>query len=161
MIIAALILILSTAMFFFYFQATCQRILRRQFERDYSQSIAKVVRLEFPSLRKTLEESAAPVDYSRLSRALKADFLALAYLLGISGSPNRRYSLQERLLILYFRCHLISFAVRRLVKAGEKKAFLRLASVLQYFANVVGQRLNGAGFGSLMAAEPLLELVKR
>ena len=42
---------LSLAVVFFYFQATCQRILRRQFEREYFQSIAKVTRLEFPSLR--------------------------------------------------------------------------------------------------------------
>jgi len=35
MVLAALILILSTAFFFFYMQATCQRILRQQFEREY------------------------------------------------------------------------------------------------------------------------------
>ena len=62
MIVAALVLILSTALFFFYFQVTCQKILRRQFDREYFQSIAIANRLEFPSLRKSLEEFGTPVD---------------------------------------------------------------------------------------------------
>ena len=153
MILAWLILILSLAMFFFYFQATCQKILRRQFEREYFQSIANVIRLEFPSLRKSLEDLGAPVDYSRLPRTLQCDFLALTHLLKNVENASQRYSMEERLLILYFRCQFLSLAVRRLLKVGEKRAALRLTSVLQYFANVVGQRMYTARFGNLNAAD--------
>ena len=110
MILAALILILSTAMFFFYFQATCQKILRRQFDREYFLSIVNANRLEFPSLRKSLEEFGAPVDYPRLRMILKCDFLALAYLLKNAANVNQRYSKEERLLILYFRWLFVSLA---------------------------------------------------
>ena len=158
MILAALILILSTAMFFFYFQVTCQKILRRQFDREYFQSIVNANRLEFPSLRKSLEEFGAPVDYPRLRMMLKCDFLALTYLLKNAANVNRRYSNEEWLLILYFRWQFLSLAVRRLLKVGEKKAILRLISVLQYFANVVGQRVNKVRFGNLSAADYLLNL---
>jgi hypothetical protein len=158
MIATALILILSTAMFFFYFQVTCQKILRRQFDREYFQSIAHANRLEFPSLRKSLEEFGPPVDYPRLRMMLKCDFLALTYLLKNAANVNQRYSNEERLLILYFRWHFLSLAVRRLLKVGEKKAILRLTSVLQYFANVVGQRVNTVRFGNLTAADYLLNL---
>jgi hypothetical protein len=158
MILAALILILSTAMFFFYFQVTCQKILRRQFDREYFQSIVNANRLEFPSLRKSLEEFGAPVDYPRLRMMLKCDFLALTYLLKNAANVNQRYSNEERLLILYFRWQFLSLAVRRLLKVGEKKAILRLTSVLQYFANVVGQRVNTVRFGNLTAADYLLTL---
>jgi hypothetical protein len=158
MILAALILILSTALFFFYFQVTCQKILRRQFDREYFQSIANANRLEFPSLRKSLEEFGPPVDYPRLRMMLKCDFLALTYLLKNAANVNQRYSNEERLLILYFRWHFLSLAVRRLLKVGEKKAILRLTSVLQYFANVVGQRVNAVRFGNLTAADYLLNL---
>jgi hypothetical protein len=158
MILAAVILILSTALFFFYFQVTCQRILRRQFDREYFQSIANANRLEFPSLRKALEEFDAPVDYPRLRMMLKCDFLALTYLLKNAANVNQRYSKEERLLILYFRWQFLSLAVRRLLKLGEKKAILRLTSVLQYFANVVGQRVNTVRFGNLTAADYLLNL---
>ena len=158
MILAALILILSTALFFFYFQVTCQKILRRQFDREYFQSIVNANRLEFPSLRKSLEEFGAPVDYPRLRMMLKCDFLALTYLLKNAANVNQRYSNEERLLILYFRWQFLSLAVRRLLKVGEKKAVLRLTSVLQYFANVVGQRVNTVRFGNLTAADYLLNL---
>ena len=158
MILAALILILSTAMFFFYFQVTCQKVLRRQFDREYFQSIVNANRLEFPSLRKSLEEFGAPVDYPRLRMMLKCDFLALTYLLKNAANVNQRYSNEERLLILYFRWQFLSLAVRRLLKVGEKKAVLRLTSVLQYFANVVGQRVDTVRFGNLTAADYLLNL---
>jgi len=144
-ILAWLILALSLAMVFFYFQATCLKILRRQFDQECFQSIAKVIRLEFPSLRKSLEEFGVPVDYRRLRRTLKSDFFALIYLLKNAANVNQRFSNEERLLLLYFRWQLLSLAVRRLLKAGETKTILRLTSVLEYFANVVGQRMNTAG----------------
>jgi len=158
MIVAVLILILSTALFFFYFQVTCQKILGRQFDREYFQSIANANRLEFPSLRKSLEDFGAPVDYSRLRMMLRCDFLALTYLLKNAANVNQRYTYDERLLILYFRWQFLSLAVRRLLKLGENTAILRLTAVLQYFANVVGQRVNAVKFGNLTAADYLLDL---
>jgi len=145
-------------MVFFYFQATCLKILRRQFDQECFQSIAKVIRLEFPSLRKSLEEFGVPVDYRQLRRTLKSDFFALIYLLKNAANVNQRFSNEERLLLLYFRWQLLSLAVRRLLKAGETKTILRLTSVLEYFANVVGQRMNTAGFGNLKAVNFLANL---
>jgi hypothetical protein len=158
MILAWLILILSTAMFFFYFQVACQRILRRQFDQEYFQSIVNANRLEFPSVRKSLEEFDAPVDYPWLRIMLKCDFLALAYLLKHAANAKHRCSREERLLFLYFRWLFFSLAVRRLLKLGEKQTILRLTSVLQYFANVVGQRVNAVRFGNVTATDYLLSL---
>jgi hypothetical protein len=158
MIVALLVLIFSTALFFFYFQVTCQKVLRRQFDREYFQSIANANRLEFPSLRKSLEEFGAPVDYSRLRMMLRCDFLALTYLLKNAANIDQRYTYEERLLILYFRWQFLSLGVRRILKLGENTAILRLTAVLQYFANVVGQRVNAVKFGNLTAADYLLNL---
>jgi hypothetical protein len=158
MITATLVLILSAALFFFYIQVTCQQILRRQFDREYFQSIANANRLEFPSLRKSLEEFGMPADYPRLRMILKCDFLALTYLLKNSANVNQHYSNEERLLILYCRWQFLSLAVRRLLNVGEEKATLRLTSVLQYFANVVGQRVNTVRFGNWSAADYLFKL---
>jgi hypothetical protein len=152
MILATLILVLSTATFFFYLQVTCGRILRRQFERDYYQSIVNVIRLEFPSVREALEDSGASFDYSRLPKALKCDFLALTHLLRNTTDVKPGYSKEQRLLILYFRVQFLSLAVRRSLRVGERKATLRLTSILQYFANVIGQRLNEVGFGNAPTA---------
>ena len=151
MILSWLILALSLAMVFFYFQTTCQRILRQQFEREYFQTIANVIRLEFPSIRKSLAELRTSVDYSRIPKALECDFLALTHLLQNTADGKNHHFKGQRLLNLYFRVQLISLAVRRLLRVGEKKAALRLTSVLKYFANVVGQRLYAAQFGNLRA----------
>jgi hypothetical protein len=158
MIPATFVLILSAALFFFYLHVICQKILRRQFDREYFESIVNANRLEFPSLRKSLEGLGAPVDYPRLRMMLKCDFLALTYLLKNAANVNQRYSNEEQLLILYCRWQFLSLAVRRLLKVGEKKAILRVTSVLQYFANVVGQRVNTVRFGNLTAADYLLNL---
>ena len=139
-------------MFFFYFQATCQRILRRQFDQEYFRSVVNVIRLEFPSVREALQESGASLDYSRLPKALKCDFLALTHLLRNTADVKPGYSKEQRLLILYFRVQFLSLAVRRSLRVGERKAALRLTSVLQYFANVIGQRMNEVGFGNSPAA---------
>jgi hypothetical protein len=158
MIMAAIILILSTAMVFFYFQATCEKILRQQFDRKYFQSIVNANRLEFPSLQRLLEEFDVPGDYPRLREMLELDFRALTYLLKNASNMHRRYSNEERLLILYFRWLSLSLAARHLLKLGGKQAPLRLTSVLQFFANVVGQRLNTVRFGNLTTAGYVLDL---
>ena len=151
MALSWLILALSMAIFAFFFQAACEKILRRQFEREFFLSIANVIRLEFPSLLRALAEPGATVDHSRLPGMLKSDFNALAYLLKNTSGARRRCSREERLLMLYFRWQLISLAARRTLNVDEKKPVLRLVSVLHYFANVVGQRVSTAGFGSLQA----------
>ena len=158
MMLPALILIISTAMFFFYFQATCQKILRQQFDGEYFRSIATANGLEFPFLQRALEELGAPVDYPRLSTMLICDFLTLTYLLKNAANVTQRYSKKERLLFLYFRLQFVSLGLRHSLRLGEKQAILKLTSTLRYFANVVGQRVNTVRFGNMTAADYLLSL---
>jgi len=158
MVLAALILILSTAFFFFYMQATCQRILRRQFDREYFLTVVNASGLEFPAVRRTLGELNAPVDYPRLRMVLKCDFLALSYLLKNAVNVHQRYSGEERLLMFYFRLIFASLIAWHWLRVGENPAILKLTTILQYFANVVGQRVNTVRFANLTAADYLLEL---
>jgi hypothetical protein len=158
MFLAALILILSTALFFFYLQVAFQSILRRQFDREYFQAIVNANRLEFPAVRKALEEFNAPVDYPRLRMMLKCDFLALTYLLKNAANVNQRYSREERLLMFYFHLVFVSLLTRHWLRVREKPAVLKLTAILQYFANVVGQRVNTVRFGNLTASDYLLGL---
>jgi hypothetical protein len=158
MVMAALILILSTALFFFYLQTICQKVLRRHFEQEYFQSIVNANRLEFPSVRRAVEESGTPVDYGRLRMTLKCDFLALTYLLRNAANVNQRYSREERLLILYFRLLFASLITRRCLRFRERPVILKLTAILEYFANVVGERVNTVRFGNLTASDYLLNL---
>ena len=159
MIVATLVLILSTALFLFYLQATCQRILRREFEQEYFRSIVNANRLEFPSVRKALEEEYdGPVDYARFRMTLKCDFLALTYLLKNAGNADRRYTREEKFLLLYFRGVYLLMVARHALGLGEKKALEKLTAILQYFANIVGQRVNLVRFGNLAPSDYLLNL---
>jgi len=155
--LAALILILSSVLFFLYFQATCQHILRREFDQEYSHAIADANRLEFPLVSRGLEDFGAPVDYPRLRMMLRCDFLALTYLLKNAVNINQRCSAEEQLLIVYFRLLFLSFITRHLLRLQEKPAILKLTKVLQYFANVLGQRVNTLRFADLTAPEYLLK----
>ena len=58
MFLASAILLFSVALFFFYLQATCEKVLARQFGQEYFQSIVDANRLEFPYVRKVLASSA-------------------------------------------------------------------------------------------------------
>lgn len=158
MFMAALILIISTALVFFYLQATCQKILRRQFSQEFFQSIVNANRLEFPSVRKAIEEFGSPVEYPRLLLTLKCDFLALTYLLKNAANVNQRYSYEERLLILYFKVVFAALVTRHWLKLRESSTALKLTSILEYFANVVGERVNTVRFGNLTASDYLLNL---
>ena len=153
MVLSALILILSTAFFFFYLQATCQRILRQQFDREYFLAIVNANLLEFPAVRRTLGDFNAPVDYPRLRMMLKCDFLALTYLLKNAANVHQRYSLKERLLMFYFRLVFASLITRHWLRVGEKPAILKLTVILQYFANMVGQRVNTFCFANLTVSD--------
>ncbi len=74
MMVPASLLPIASAMFVFYAHGGCREILRRQFGRDFYQAVADANRLEFLSLRKTLEGIAEQADYSRIRSMLKQDF---------------------------------------------------------------------------------------
>jgi len=158
MFMATLILILSTALFFFYLQSVCQRILRRQFSQEFFQAIVNANGLEFPAIRKALEESGSSMEYRRTTVTLKCDFLALTYLLKNAANVNQRYSYEERLLMVYFKLSLLSMITRHWLKLRETPAVLKMTAVLEYFANVVGERVNTVKFGNLAASEYLLNI---
>ena len=153
MILSALILIVSSGLLFFYFQVLCQRILGREFDRAYFQLTVNSARLEFASLRKGLEFPTAPLDFAQCRLALQCDLLTLRYLLKHAANLKQSLSGQERLLMLYYRLSSVSFVVRHWLGLNEKAAILKMASVLQYFANVVGERKFRMQADPLAAAE--------
>src|SRR5437667_9888088 len=106
-----LILILSVALFLFYLQATCQKILARKCGEDYFQAIVDANRLEFPLVQKVLKESDSPVDYPWVCLTLKCDFLALTFLLKNVANANRSYTREERLMILHFRAIFLNLSI--------------------------------------------------
>jgi len=60
--------------------------------------------------------------------------------------------------MIYCRILLVSWLFRHRLKLGEKATILRLIRVLEYFANVVGERVNQLRFGNLTPPEYLRTL---
>lgn len=158
MVLAALILILSAGLFLFFLHATCERILRREFDREYYPLIANANRLEFPSVRKELEEFDAPLELARVRMTLQCDFLALTYLLKNALNERRRLTQEERLLNFYFRALSVCVVACHGLGLREKPVLLKLTTILEYFANVIGRRVNVVRVGALSPSDYLLNI---
>jgi hypothetical protein len=155
---SVVILIVGSALALFYLQTACQKILARKFSEEYFQSIVNANRLEFPFVRKALEEFDTPVDYPWIRMTVKCDYLALTYLLKNAANAKQRYSRNEILLMAYFRSVLFTLSLLHLFGLREQPAILKLTAILQHFADVVGERVSSVRFGDLSASEYLLSL---
>ena len=153
MFMATLILVFSVALFFFYCQMTIQKIMRRAFAQAYFRTVAAAHGLEFPALRTTIEGTNGSMDYARLRKSISCDFLALSYLLKNAANIRQSYSRQERAVRFYFRLVLFSLSVRHCLRLSEKSAVVSLSNILQYFANVVGERLDSVRLDKISAFE--------
>jgi hypothetical protein len=80
-----------------------------------------------------------------------------SYLLKNAVNVHQRYSREERLLMFYFRLVSASLIIRHWLRVGEKPAILKLTAILQYFANLLGQRVNTVRFANLTASDYLLD----
>lgn len=151
MISSITILILSTALFIFYIQTLCEKVLRREFSRPFFQDVLNTLDLEFPRLREALSANS-PVSYEQIHLALKCDYATLTYLIK-NGNPNRsRFSWQERLLISYFRLLLLALPVRHVCHFHEKQAVMKLTVILHHFANLVGERVSETAVPSMVGS---------
>jgi hypothetical protein len=149
-IISVLILAVSSALFFFYMQAFCEKALRREFSRPYFQDIIQAIQLEYPGLRDSVASDAS-LDYSYARFTLRCDFITLEYMLNNNDPAHWHLPRREKILILYFRFLLFWLPIRHAFKLGEKEAVLRLATVLQYFANSLGEKLSAIPLGNPQA----------
>jgi hypothetical protein len=146
MFVSAVIVAVSTGLLLFYFQATCERILRRQFSQEFCRAVIDANRLEFPSVQKAVEHFGSHMDLSGFAATLKCDFLLLSYLLQYANNLRQRITWEERFLILYFRVVFAMLSARRWIRINENQMVLKLTLILTYFANVVGQRVSTVQF---------------
>ena len=148
MIVATMVFVVSLALCLFYLQVACHKILSQEFNPERLRSFANSYRLEFLFVRKEMEQAAAPVDYSWVSMALKCDFLALTYLMkNTPGGCSRK----ERLLMVYFKTLLMVLSVSHAFKLNERGTVLKQTSILNYFTNVLSERVEQVQFCSLTA----------
>jgi hypothetical protein len=148
MVSSILILILSTALFFFYIHTICENVLRREFRYAYFQDVLNAIDLDFPRLQQALSINA-PTNYSQVRLALKCDYFTLTYLLKNGDSKRPRFTRQEKLLIGYFRLLLLLLPVRYAFHFHAEHAAMKLTVILHHFANLVGERVTSAAVPSM------------
>jgi hypothetical protein len=151
MLMSIMVLVVSTALFSFYIQAACESALRREFSQSYLKEVIQAVRLEYPKLRDAMASNGLP-DYAQARLNLKCDFFTLKSLLKKVDPSRQRLTRSERLLGLYFRFLFFSLPLRHAFKLKEREAVLRLATVLQFFANSVGEKLSVNSFAAAGAS---------
>jgi hypothetical protein len=115
MVMAGLIFMVFTWLFFFYFPAVSKKIFRRQFTQDFVQF------LESPSVRKDIGIFGDLADYPRLALRLKHDSLVLTYLRENDTNFNQRSSFEKRLLILNFKLVMLSLLMRDWTRLGKRR----------------------------------------
>ncbi len=143
-VISVFILAMSGALLVFWLRSVVQSILRERFEQSYSAEVAEANRLEFLHIRKALQEQAGEVaDYRGALDALERDFEALNYLLRNAATVHvGRITPSERLLATDFHLmRLWARVSRALGLRGWRSSLVEMTSILEYFGNVVGQRL--------------------
>ena len=142
--VSVFILLMSGAMLVFWLRSASRSVLRQRFEQDFSSEVAEANQLEFLTIRKALANAPQDIgDHRNVLVALERDYQALSYLLRNAATVHvGRYSRSERLLILDFK--LLSLWVRLsrgLGFQGWRSGLLEMTTILQFFGNVVGQRL--------------------
>lgn len=153
LILASLIVIVSTALLLFYLESLCRSILRREFERPCFESIVRANQLDFPCVRKALEEEKVSLGYSEIRLSLQCDFLALAFLLEHAAKVRSELSAEERLMLVYFRVSFLFLKLRHATGMRGKSGALKLTSILRFLAQAVGQLVSVERSGGLAASE--------
>jgi len=148
-VLSFLIVVFSSALLLFYVQSICKKVLQREFRRPYCEKVLTAMHLEYPRLLAAFSPGAS-VDYSRAHLALKCDFIALSYLLKNGDDPHRLISRHERIMLFYFSFLLFCLPFRHTLHLREQEAVFKLSTMLQFFANLVGEKLTVTAFGSLL-----------
>jgi hypothetical protein len=121
------------------FIASCETILRRRLNQQFFHLVVTAYRLQFPFVRKALEDLDVPVNYSGFRMQLKTDFLACIYLL----RNAKGFSAKERLCLWelrkYFYVVFLVLIIAHNLRLNERAAFVKLTKILEYFANVLGE----------------------
>jgi len=141
--ISIVIIVISTALFVYWFRYTCVLILRTRNVRDYAQQVAEVNHLSFVSAREQLvatQDREEALD--RLHQSLDRDYRVVSYLLRHAGTQTGQ-SIDEHMLRLDYQimrpCYYLA---RPFSAASARQALIERASIISHLANAMGERVS-------------------
>jgi hypothetical protein len=142
MIANVLILIVSCALFLYWFRYTCVLILSAKPVRDYTLAVAAANNLQFLEVQRRLEESVANLHLDQLGRMLERDYRLLTYLIrhGANFRPSTDV-IERKMLMLHFQIMRITYRVScHLSNSWGRNSIREMSLIVGHFANVMGER---------------------
>lgn len=143
MAISIIIIVISTALFVYWFRYTCVLILRTRNVRDYAQQVADANHLSFVSAREQLSASQNREEaFDRLHQSLDRDYRVVTYLLRYAGNQTGQ-SIDEHMLRLDYQImRACYYLARPFSAASARQALIERASIISHLANAMGERVS-------------------
>ena len=142
MLAGILIIVISTAMFCYWFRYTCLLILSTRTTQDYAGEVAAANQLSFLEVQQSLALAPSQA-LEALHSSLERDYRVVGYLmrhvaeLPVEGSP-----LEDIMLRVDFRVlRAWYFLTRSLFPAWSRPALAEMTQIISHFANSFGERV--------------------
>ncbi len=141
MILSALIIAVSTALFLYWFRYSCVLILSTKTTRDYTEEVAAANQLGFIGAVDKLDVTGQH-ELEAVRRSLERDFQVVNNLLAkVSGLPEGTDALEEMMLRIDFRIMSAWFSLtRRFSDSTARSALDEMSQIVAHFANTCGER---------------------
>ena len=141
MAISIIIIVLSTALFVYWFRYTCVLILRTRDARDYAQHVAEVNHLTFLTAQQQLADAQDKKEsFDKLHESLDRDYRVVSYLLRHAGTQSGQ-SIEELMLRLDYQIMRTCYYVSRPFSVSARRFLVERASIISHLANAMGERV--------------------
>src|SRR5262245_3595752 len=129
---SVVIILVSSALFVYWFRYTCLLILSERSSTDYALKVAATIRLSFPEIQQALQVGAETPVLDRLHESLEKDYRILTDLLRHAGDGD---SVERRILTIDYRVMNLRYRL-----TSSPQALREMSTILGYFAAEIGQR---------------------
>ena len=136
MITSTIVIILSLALFLYWFRNTVLLLLAHRCEVQ-ALRVASTIRLNFPNVQEELKTQQETPALDRLHECLEHDYALLTDLLHHAGSA----SIEKRILAMDFKIMQLWYRLARSsrILQARTSALTEMVSIMSYFAAELGE----------------------
>jgi hypothetical protein len=144
LIVSILIIVVSLALFSYWFRYTCVLILSAKTSRDYAAEIANANQLRFLETRTHLLRGPKAIQLDQVYESLDRDYTLITYLLRhASARLAVDHSLENHILMIDFRLMSAWYGiVHKVSRRKARGALLEMSSIVGHLANTMGERVS-------------------
>jgi len=141
LVLSAMVILFSFALFMYWFRYSCILILRTRTTTDFGGPLADYSNLTFDQIQKELESSTTEGDLNAFRQALDRDYTFVSALIAKAPGVNEQFSNVEQLMLKadYRVMQAWDAASRRLFSQPSRRAIAEMLSIVAFFANVAGE----------------------